>query len=232
MEYQPPSSQESLFGDALMGMLMNQIVHMEPGDRLPSEREQAERFNVSRTALRDRIGRLESLGVLERRDRAGTFVVGLRPETVSEVLTLGLMSSKMTFDSLVSVRVALERQAAIEAARRVDHINCAYMAVAVDRMDASDDSAELHGADMAFHRALFDASGSQGLVFFSQVLASVLSNTMQHLALGQDRARMRILHRAIYEAVVAGDEEAAVSAIDAHFSWLDELMHPAVVAVD
>lgn len=225
MEFQPPTaSQNSLFGDPIMGMLMNQIVTMEPGDRLPSEREQALRFNVSRTALRDRIGRLESLGVLERRDRAGTFVIGLRPETVSEVLTLGLMGSKITVDSLVPVRVALERQAAIEAARRVDHVNCAHMAVAVDRMDASDDSSELHAADMAFHQALFNASGSQGLVFFSQVLSTVLSNTMRHLALDRDRVRMRVLHRAILEAVQSGDETAAVTAVDEHFAWLDELI--------
>ncbi len=225
MEYLPPASQDSIFGDPLMGALMQQIVKMEPGDRLPSEREQALRLNVSRTALRDRIGRLESLGVLERRDRAGTFVIGLRPETVSEVLTLGLMGSKMTFDSLVPVRVALERQAAIEAARRVDHVNRAHMAVAVDRMDASDDSSELHAADMAFHRALFNASGSPGLVFFAQVLSSALSSTMRHLALDQDRVRMRVLHRAIYDAVQADDEGAVVAAVDAHFAWLDELMH-------
>lgn len=225
MKYLPPAPQDSLFGDELMGRLMQQIVTMEPGDRLPSEREQALRLKVSRTALRDRIGRLESLGVLERRDRAGTFVIGLRPETVSEVLTLGLMGSKMSFDSLVPVRVALERQAAIEAARRVDHVNLAYMAVAVDRMEASDDSAELHAADMAFHRALFNASGSPGLVFFAQVLSSVLSSTMQHLALDQDRVRMRVLHRAIYEAVRAEDQRAVVKAIDEHFDWLDELMH-------
>ncbi len=224
MDYQPSASQDSLFGDSLMGTLMQQIVKMEPGDRLPSEREQALRLNVSRTALRDRIGRLESLGVLERRDRAGTYVIGLRPETVSEVLTLGLMGSKLTFNSLIPVRVALERQAAIEAARRVDHVNRAHMAVAVDRMDASNDSSELHAADLAFHRALFSASGSQGLMFFAQVLSSVLSSTMQHLALDQDRVRMRVLHRAIYDAVQSGDEDAAVATVDAHFAWLDELM--------
>jgi GntR family transcriptional repressor for pyruvate dehydrogenase complex len=227
MKYLPPSPQDTLFGDELMGRLMQQIVTMEPGDRLPSEREQALRMNVSRTALRDRIGRLESLGVLERRDRAGTFVIGLRPETVSEVLTLGLMGSKMSFDSLVPVRVALERQAAIEATRRVDHVNLAYMAVAVDRMEASNDSSELHAADMAFHRALFNASGSPGLVFFAQVLSSVLSSTMRHLALDQDRVRMRVLHRVIYDAVRSGDQDAVVTAVDEHFAWLDELMHTA-----
>ncbi|MCW2131240.1 FadR/GntR family transcriptional regulator [Arthrobacter sp. VKM Ac-2550] len=211
------------FEDQLMSVLARQVLAMNPGEKLPSEREQAQELGVSRTALRDRLGRLESMGVLERRTGAGTFVRGLRPETVSESILLGLVASKMSLASLRSVRCALERQAAYEAAQKVDHIAVAHMAVALDRMDASDDSDELHEADVAFHRALFAASGSRALIFFADVLHGVLA-PHQKLSLADDRERLRVVHRDIAEAVSAHDPAMAMKAIDEHFLWLDQLI--------
>jgi GntR family transcriptional repressor for pyruvate dehydrogenase complex len=211
------------FEDQLMSALARQVLAMSPGEKLPSEREQAQELGVSRTALRDRLGRLESMGVVERRTGAGTFVRGLRPETVSESLLLGLVASKMTLASLRSVRFALERQAAYEAAHKVDHVAGAHMAVALDRMDATDDSDELHEADIAFHRALFTASGSRALIFFADVLHGVLA-PHQKLSLSEDRIRLRVVHRNIAEAVAAHDPAAAMLAVDEHFQWLDELI--------
>jgi GntR family transcriptional regulator, transcriptional repressor for pyruvate dehydrogenase complex len=150
------------FDDVLMGRIADQILAMDAGEKLPSEREQAESLGVSRTALRDRLSRLESMGVLERRSGSGTFVKQLRPESVAESIALGLMASNMSVASLRSVRHALERQAAIEGCARADHISLAHMAIALDRMDVSDSTDELHDADLAFHTALFAASGSAG----------------------------------------------------------------------
>jgi DNA-binding FadR family transcriptional regulator len=61
-------------------------------------------IGATRTALRDRLSYLESMGILERRTGAGTFVKELRPETLSEALMLGLIASHMTLSSLTSVR--------------------------------------------------------------------------------------------------------------------------------
>ncbi|WP_162144868.1 FadR/GntR family transcriptional regulator [Arthrobacter castelli] len=210
--------------DPITHALVKQIKDMKPGDRLLSERELAEDLGVSRTALRDRVGRLQSMGILERRGRAGTFVVGLRPETISEVLMLGLMASDLTVESIVTVRVALERQAAIEAAGSHDHVSIAHMAVAVDSMEATDDGERLRQADLDFHQALFEASGSKALQFFSQVLSQVLAETIQSLSLSKDRLTMRKVHRDILEAVQAQDHDAVLAAIDQHFEWLDVLL--------
>ncbi|MFP3579328.1 FCD domain-containing protein [Arthrobacter sp. SIMBA_036] len=212
------------FDDELLATLARRILSMAEGERLPSERGLAEELGVSRTALRDRLGRLESMGVLERRTGSGSFVRGLRPESISESLMLGLVASQLTVASLRSVRFALERQAAYEAAQRVSHVEVARMAVAVDRMDASDDTQELYDADIEFHRALFAASESPALIFFSNVLQGVLSRTLQHLELSDDRIQMRKLHRAIYSSVSLRDPASSMRAIDEHFLWLEELV--------
>lgn len=211
--------------DPITHALIRRIRDMKPGDKLSSERELAEELGVSRTALRDRAGRLQSMGILERRGRMGTFVLGLRPETISEVLTLGLMASDLTLESIVTVRIALERQAAVEAASRHDHINVAHMAVAVDMMEETNDGERLRQADMDFHRALFDASGSPALRFFSQVLSQVLAETVQSLSLSEDRVTMRKVHRDILAAVQGQEHGAVLAAIDQHFEWLEVLIN-------
>jgi len=212
------------FADELLERLSQRILRMEQGERLPSERLYAEELGVSRTALRDRLGRLESMGILERRTGSGSYVRGLQPKAVSDSLMLGLIASQLTIESLRSVRFALERQAAYEAAQRVNHIEVARMAIAVDRMEAAEDTQELYDADIEFHRALFAASESPALIFFATVLHDVLSRTMRHLELSEDRVQMRKLHRAIHSSVTLRDAAAAMRAIDEHFIWLEKFV--------
>jgi GntR family transcriptional regulator, transcriptional repressor for pyruvate dehydrogenase complex len=212
-----------LLKDDALSDLLELFGDIEPGSRLPSERELALQMGVSRTALRDRIGQLVSLGVLERREREGTFFNGIEPEALSDVLVLAMLSEQMTIDSLVSVRTALERQAAIEACSTSDAAALEQLAASLRTMYESDDGYELFEADNAFHRALFAASGSQALVFFARMLHAVLRGTLQHVSLSNDRVVLRERHQAIYDAIVAGDPEAAVRAMDRHFDWLEEL---------
>ncbi|WP_072312706.1 FadR/GntR family transcriptional regulator [Agrococcus sp. Marseille-P2731] len=212
-----------LLNDNAFSELLELFGDIEPGTRLPSERELAQQLGVSRTALRDRIGQLVSLGVLERREREGTFFSGIKPEAVSDVLVLAMLSEQMTIESLVSVRTALERQAAIDACATTDAEALEQLGVAVRRMHESDDGFELFEADNAFHRAIFAASGSQGLVFFSRMLHAVLRGTLQQVSLSNDRVVLRERHQAIYDAILARDVEAAVRAMDLHFDWLKEL---------
>lgn len=212
-----------LLKDSALSELLELFGEIEPGARIPSERELALQLGISRTALRDRIGQLVSLGVLERREREGTFFNGIKPEALSDVLVLAMLSEQMTIDSLISVRTALERQAAIEACSTDDAEALERLHAALQVMHRSDDGYELFEADNAFHRALFTASGSPGLVFFSRMLHAVLRGTLQHVSLSNDRVVLRERHQAIYDAIVARDAQAAAAAMDRHFEWLEEL---------
>src|SRR5690625_2435343 len=165
------------FGDELLGMIVQQITEMGQGVKLPSERAQAMDLGVSRTALRDRLSSLESIGILERRKGVGTFTKGLNPEVVQESLFLGMVSSGINLQSLRSVRIALERQAAIEAAQNEDPDAKEGMLQALEVMDISESSEALHAADIDFHKAVFTASKSAGLIFFSEVMRGALDPT-------------------------------------------------------
>ena len=228
VESQPPDSSQhrfltNLLEDKPLGELVTLLLSKEPGQRIPSERELAETLGISRTALRDRISHLESLGVLQRRERTGTFLTGIQPDSISDTLILSLMSSQLTVDSLISVRYALERHASMVACDLRAEQALSDLAEAVQRMRDSNDGRELFEADNDFHRALFRASGSSGLIFFSQVLHSVLRGTVRHIALENDRVMLRRVHGEVLDAVLAKDRVAAGAAIDNHFAWLDTL---------
>ena len=67
---------------------------LKSGDRLPPERELAEKFVVSRTSVREALRALESLGLLEIRPGEGTFVREVSVETLIEPLALVMASQR------------------------------------------------------------------------------------------------------------------------------------------
>lgn len=213
----------NLINDHALGALVNLLLTMEPGQQLPSERDLTGQLGLSRNTLRDRIARLESMGALQRKERLGTFYTGVQPKQTGDVLVLSMMFHQMTLDSLISVRHALERQAAVEAARVATEDTLYALAASAAAMHTTVDGKELFEADIAFHRALFAASDSPALVFFSQALQPILQGTLQHLSLAQDFETMRVVHDNILLSVTAGDTHGATEAIDAHFAWLEVL---------
>lgn len=211
------------FQDPILGNLVELISTKFPGERLPSERELSERLGVSRTALRDRMGRLENFGVLERREREGAVYTGLQPEKMGEVLIMGLISSEIHVESLVTVRHALEREAAILAATDPWPEGIQDMRDALKRMRAADGGAEILAADIDFHKGLFLASNSSGLTFLSRVLRGVLKGTLRFVVLAEEREMVRRVHGEILDAIETRDAEAARTSVDRHFDELDRL---------
>jgi GntR family transcriptional regulator, transcriptional repressor for pyruvate dehydrogenase complex len=209
--------------DPLLERLLDLTREAGPGQRIPAERELAEDWGVSRTALRSRLRMLESVGALERRGAAGSFVRVMEPSDVALALTIGLSGSAMASPrAFEPVRIALERQAAKQAAENMSPVPVAYVEEAVLRMEATTDPELLHRADLEFHRALFSATGDPALIFFSDAVADMIAASV-----GERRRRMdqltsdveeiRSIHRHIFEAVKLRDPLAAMAAVDEHF---------------
>ena len=212
--------------DPVVEGLSTIIKRLEPGDRLPPERELASRLGVSRTALRDRLQQAEALGMLRRTVGSGTFVERINPNGLAAGLQLAIDASQLDLASLHSVRIALERQAASEAATQRLEEPLAEMQEAVQLMStaaASEDMAQMADADAYFHRALMDASGNAALAFFGHAMAKVrrdaMRNRTRQLSL-VDRSPTFIvqLHAAIHDAIRSGDPDDAARTVEAHFA--------------
>jgi GntR family transcriptional repressor for pyruvate dehydrogenase complex len=212
--------------DPVTRALIDLIVRTGLGGRLPNERALSEELGVSRTLLRDRLTLLEALGVVARRTGQGTFVQPLNARRLGDALEIGLQLTDHTTESLLSVRIALERQAAGEAARRIDRLNAARMQMALDVIRAHPSSAEVEQADFDFHAALFRASGNSSIQFFAEALSVPLRRSFAErrkvLERIPDHHTLTVeVHEAIIDAVLARDPALAMRVMDEHFERFD-----------
>ena len=81
---------------------------LEPGDRLPSERELGEQFGVSRTVVREAVRALVAKGVIEVISGSGLRIAEASPRTVRESLSLYLHNSTLDYERMHEVRAVLE----------------------------------------------------------------------------------------------------------------------------
>jgi DNA-binding FadR family transcriptional regulator len=186
------------------------------GDRLPPERELARQLGVSRITLREAIRSLIDAGYLTARrgSRGGTFVTALQ-EPYRRWLA-GMRADRSQLEDVIEFRMAVERRAARLAAARRDDGDLARMRQSLDAMAAACDRAGFRGADNLFHRAVAAASRSPRLI-------EAIDSARGELFLQTDRIIYTELvdeaieqHRRILDAIVAGDEDAAAVAVEAH----------------
>ena len=92
--------------------------NLEPGDKLPSERMLSERFEVSRSNIREAIQKLEFFGILISRPQSGTFIANIGRVAMSGMLDDILRLEDPSFKSLVETRILLELKTVRLAALR------------------------------------------------------------------------------------------------------------------
>src|SRR5574338_442321 len=120
--YLPIKPKERLYQE-IVDQIQQQILSgaLKPGDQIPAERDLAERFGVSRTAVREAIKSLTEKGLIEVFVGRGTFVTNLSPDRVVESMTLLLRTEPHNVASLQEARELLEIPTArLAALRRTD----------------------------------------------------------------------------------------------------------------
>ncbi len=198
---------------------------LRPGEKLASERDLAERLEVSRPSLRDALEMLEKRGLLAT-SREGTRVTQFLSGLTDPLAGL-LQSNEQVTADYFEYRAAVERTAAGLAAvratapeRQAIRECLAEMAAAHEVQDA-DREAE---ADIVLHRLIYAASHNLVILHvmraFSEMLRrDIFFNRTSLFAQAPFRDALLAQHKAIGEAVVAGDPEAAERAIHEHLKF-------------
>ena len=192
---------------------------LEPGDRLPPERELAVMLGVSRPSLREAIKSLEAEGRLDVRHGQGVYVTA--PAT-RRALDRSLRHHQLDVDEIFAMREVLEVPAARWAAQSQDEIALARVQQAHDlllRASRRDpvDHAELQVLDAAFHQSIVQAAGNRFLEQTQGVLGEILVRGMASTLSAPGRLEAsRSDHRAILDAILAGDAPRAAEAARRH----------------
>lgn len=195
------------------------------GDYLGSERELAEQFGASRTAVREALKTLAQRGLVDMRPGRGTMVIDGTSQAMRHSLHLMMrIGSQHTPTHLTEVREILEPEIAALAAERVTDEHIAALRVAVDTMEHSlDDASAFIAADNEFHRALARGSGNPLILALVDSIVDLLSDQRKMIFTtlgGPQRGQMH--HKRVLNAIVARDPEAARVSMRAHMDQVRE----------
>lgn len=196
---------------------------LRPGERLPAERDLAERLGVSRPSLREALGELEGKGLLELRPGAGVFVADVLGSAFSPALVrLFSEHDQALFDAL-DFRRDIEGLAAERAARLGAPSDLAVIDGIFARMGAEGaPEAEL---DAEFHLAIVEAGHNVVMLHMMRSMYDLLRQGVFHahavlFTLPETRRSIREQHRAINDAIQARQPAAARAALEAHIDFV------------
>ncbi|UWR46493.1 FadR/GntR family transcriptional regulator [Phaeobacter inhibens] len=190
-------------------------------ERLPSEAEMAEQFQVSRPTVREALKRLaaQSLIRTQRGATGGAFVNRLSfEEAYAQQITtstLLLSMNAVSFDTACEARYALERACAPLAATRRTADHLATMRAEIFRQGQPGLSDEAFCAsDVTFHRALVDAAGNPVLSYQLAGAVEAMQPLMNMITFtARDRAVITALHSRIAEALQDGNSMGAADGL-------------------
>lgn len=186
-----------------------------PGDRLPSQRALAADLGVNMASVREALGRLEQLRLLEVRHGSATRVLDWRRSGGLESLALEHGAGEPLLDDLFEARrLLLVESARLAASRRSEQQAGALLELAQNAADAADSQTALL-ADWAFMAALVEAA--RNLVFqliMNSVRELYLPRVEAFAGLVSDPQELAPLYRQAAHAVDAGDGEAAAAAVE------------------
>ena len=196
---------------------------LQAGDRLPPERELAQRLGVSRATLSQALVALEVVGVVEVRHGDGTLVTARHGQSTRIVEAIRKHADRLP--EIIETRDALETKiAALAAARRTDddlaRIDDALAAMEAD-IEAGGRGVE---GDERFHGAVTAAAHSLLLARLMDEIGDLVKETRLE-SLGQPGRPQDSLasHRAIAEAIRAGDPERAAAAMHSHVQLVSDV---------
>jgi GntR family galactonate operon transcriptional repressor len=207
---------DQLGGDIVCGRL-------QPGDALPNEEELLNRYDVSRTVLREALNVLSGKGLLDARPRRGTIVRPRSEWSQLDAEILGWRSDPQTsddhMDRLMELRRIIEPPAAALAAKRATAadrtaISDAYAAM----VTATDDVPAFVDADMCFHIACLGAARNEFLLPVTHAIRASLVTSMRITNRDSERNRTVTLplHKAILDAILARNGARAQDAMQKH----------------
>jgi GntR family transcriptional repressor for pyruvate dehydrogenase complex len=192
---------------------------LQPGARLPSERELGDQFGVSRTVIREAIRHLAARGVLDVRSGSGATVARIDSSGVTDALALFLGRTGFPDPRKIhEVRELIETQTARLAAQRATDEHLAEIRRTHERLaEVAHDPEAAAEADVAFHRAIAQATENELFVVLVDSIGDIMMEIRRATVWKPGRVQVGIEHHGrILAALESRDVDATVRAMEDH----------------
>ena len=196
---------------------------LQPGDKIPPEREFAQMLKISRASLRTGIGYLAAMGVMKVKHGVGTFVADGPPELGKSSFSLmGDLHGFQTWQ-MFEARLILESNLAALAAERGKEEHQRTLAEEVAEMYATvEQPSDYLIHDIRFHRTIAQASGNPILAALMETITSALYDKRRKTAeRSRDLRQSADLHREIYKAIRARKAPEARRLMEQHLKMAE-----------
>ncbi len=212
---------QSRVSEGVINQIKHSILlgHFKAGEKLPSERELAEEFRVSRMAIREALRALELSGFIETRQgiNGGAFVTDLTFEHLGNAFLDLFLADKVSIPEMLHVRLLIEPEVARLATLNInpDYVQRIKEALEIEELPLTTLLKDVE-AKQNFHFILAEMSGNR---FLEAIVRSLLKLT-KNLVLAVDAGPRFIhpagMHRKVADAVFSGNPEEAYEAMRNH----------------
>jgi GntR family transcriptional repressor for pyruvate dehydrogenase complex len=199
---------------------------LKSGDRLPPERDLAERFRVSRTSVREAMRALESTGLVEIRPGEGAFVRQVSVEALVEPLAVVILGHRAAIAELFEARRLIEPPIAGLAARRATPDEVAELRRILDAQSGEVAAGRTGlSQDAQFHAAIAHSTHNHAITRIVTALVDLLTQSREESLSTPGRPqRSDEDHRRILAAIEGRDAAAAEQAMLGHLVAVERLV--------
>ncbi len=195
-----------------------------PGDRLPAERNLAERLGVSRGQLRQALQALAERNIIQSRQGDGTYLLsGFDAGLSMDNIVAALNDRSDVLHEVIEFRRMIEPQIAALAAVRIDRATLDRLKILVcDQQRALVADREEEGLDAKFHQLLAETSGNRVISRVMTTIQAILDESRSTWLQSHSRRAASIAgHLLIIDALEAGDQAAAARAMQQHIEAIE-----------
>jgi len=199
---------------------------LRPGDKLPPERELAQRFGVSRSAVREAIRALELKGFVEPRPGEGTLVRTPSLDSLLNPLASLLGQKRELVHELLEVRTIIEPPLAARAARNAGADDIGRMDEVLNRQKEKVARHELAiEEDSEFHYTIARAAKNSVILKVLDMMMDILRESRERSLQVEGRREKSLAgHRRIFNAIKRHDPEAAEAAMRQHIVEIETIL--------
>lgn len=193
---------------------------LRPGHQLPTEKAIADMCGVGRSVVREALVRLKALGIIEVRQGKGAFVAEAPSALLAARMRSMDVNDRAQLQEIWEVREALETRVASLAAQRRTPDDLDRLSQAIEAMDrdVTQGGMGIH-EDALFHHYLVQAARNSVLTRLLDDIATLIHRTRaRSLAQPGRSLSSNVEHKAIYQAVAAGDGHRAAELMEHHVS--------------
>jgi GntR family transcriptional repressor for pyruvate dehydrogenase complex len=202
---------------------------LKKGDKLPSERDLSEQLGVSRTSIREAFRALEIIGLLESRQGEGNFIKGKIESSFFEPLSVMFMLNKGKAKDVLELRMAIEIEAAVLAAARINDEECQELQQLMKSLKNAQNEKESAKIDKRIHYKIAEITGNclimNLLNAISTLIESFIVNAREKLLEEEERRFILInQHQKVCDALIERNPDKAGEKMREHLEFINEVI--------